>query len=211
MARNKAIFDADILINVVKTKSIEYLISVLKQIYVSDYVWNCEIKQDTHEYFVIKRMRNSGFIKILKFSELTVAQQGIYKNAYKILKIQTMSEFVNEGERITAAYAKAHNVAYYMSDDNKAAPHIRSVADIEVINYCDLLYIAYTKNEDDYEELEKFYSNYLRTFTNGQVPKNVKSRNGMVLSFDEILVKNCDKFEKSKQLRALEELFKLRN
>ena len=139
MARNKAIFDADILINVVKTKSVEYLILVFEQIYVSDYVWNCEIKENTQEYPVLKSMLNRGFIKILEFSKLTVVQQGIYKNAYQILKTQTLPEFVNEGEKITAAYAKAHNVAYYISDDNKAAPHIRSVANIEVINYCDLL------------------------------------------------------------------------
>ena len=72
MARNKAIFDADILINVVKTKSVEYLISVFEQIYVSDYVWNCEIKEDTQEYPVLKSMLNRGFIKILEFSKLTV-------------------------------------------------------------------------------------------------------------------------------------------
>jgi len=208
LARNKAIFDADILINVVKTKSVEYLISVFEQIYVSDYVWNCEIKEDTQEYPVLKNMLNRGFIKILEFSKLTVVQQGIYKNAYQILKTQTLPEFVNEGERVTAAYAKAHNVAYYMSDDNKAAPHIRSVANIEVINYCDLLYIAYIGNEDDYKTLGEFYSTYLGTFKNGQVPKSVKSRNGTVLSFDEVLVRVCNKFEKNKQLSALVDLFK---
>jgi len=47
LAKNKAIFDTDILINVVKTKSVEYLVSVFEQIYVSDYVWNCEIKEDS--------------------------------------------------------------------------------------------------------------------------------------------------------------------
>ena len=95
MARNKAIFDADILINVVKTKSVEYLISVFEQIYVSDYVWNCEIKEDTQEYPVLKNMLNRGFIKILEFSKLTVVQQGIYKNAYQILKTQTLPESVS--------------------------------------------------------------------------------------------------------------------
>lgn len=208
MARNKAVFDADILINVVKTKSMEYLISVFEQVYVSDYVWNCEIKKESVEYQVLKKLHNKGFIKLLEYSKLTNVQQGIYNNAYQILKTQTIPEFVNEGERITAAFAKAHNVAYYMSDDNKAAPHIRSVANIEVINYCDVLYISYIINEDDFEKLGEFYLSYLGIFENGQVPKCVRSRNGKILSFSEVLVKACNKFEKNKQLSALMDLFK---
>lgn len=208
LARNKAIFDADILINTVKTKSVEYLISIFEQIYVSDYVWKCEIKQDSLEYPILKKMLNKGFIKILEFSKLTDEQQGIYKNAYQILKTQALPEFVNEGEKITAAFAKAHNVAYYMSDDNKAAPYIRSIANIEVINYCDLLYIAYIVNEDDLEKLREFYCTYLNTFASGQEPKCVRDKNGRVLSFAEILVKACNKFDKSKQLSAFIDLFK---
>jgi len=56
LARNKAIFDADILINTVKTKSLEYLAAVFEQIYVSDYVWNCEIREDSPEYPILKRL-----------------------------------------------------------------------------------------------------------------------------------------------------------
>ena len=208
LARNKAIFDADILINAIKTKSLEYLATIFEQIYVSDYVWNCEIREDSPEYPTLKRMQNKGFIKLLEFSKLTTVQQGIYKNAYQILKTQTLPEFIDEGERITAAFAKAHNVAYYMSDDNKAAPHIRSVANIEVINYCDLLYIAYVIDEDDFEKLEEYYSAYLKSFEKGQVPKNMKSRNGTALSFVEVLVKACNKIERNKQLSAFLDLLK---
>ena len=207
LARNKAIFDADILINAVKTKSIEYLASVFECIYMSEYVWNCEIKDDSPEYPVIKKMYNKGFIKLLEYSNLTSVQQKIYKNAYQILKVQTLPEFVNEGERVTAAFAKAHNVAYYMSDDNKAAPFIRSIAGVEVINYCDVLYIAYVGNENDLEKLEQFYHAYLETFESGQIPKNVRSRDGSKMSFGEVLVKACNKFERNKQLKDLLDLF----
>ena len=207
LVRNKAIFDADILINAVKTKSIEYLASVFEYIFVSDYVWNCEIKNDSPEYPVIKKMYNKGLIKLLEYSKLTCVQQKIYKNAYRILKVQALPEFVNEGERITAAFAKAHNVAYYMSDDNKAAPFIRSIAGVEVINYCDLLYVAYVRNENDLEKLEQFYHAYLETFRSGQIPKNVRSGDGLEMSFGEVLVKACNKFERNKQLRNLLDLF----
>lgn len=54
LARNKAIFDADILINMVRTKSLEYLISMFEQIYVSDYVWNAEIKEATEEKKILR-------------------------------------------------------------------------------------------------------------------------------------------------------------
>ena len=39
LARNKAIFDADILINMVKTKSLDYLTGIFEKIYISGYVW----------------------------------------------------------------------------------------------------------------------------------------------------------------------------
>lgn len=49
MARNKAIFDADILINLVRTNSFDYLVSHFDKIYVADYVWNVESKKNTEE------------------------------------------------------------------------------------------------------------------------------------------------------------------
>ena len=46
MARIKAIFDADILIHLVKTNAINFAIETLGIIYVSDYVYQHEIKKD---------------------------------------------------------------------------------------------------------------------------------------------------------------------
>lgn len=47
--QKKAVFDADILINLVKTNSFDYLGSHFDKIYVADYVWNTEIKNNTDE------------------------------------------------------------------------------------------------------------------------------------------------------------------
>jgi hypothetical protein len=203
LARNKAIFDADILINMIKTESLEFLITIFEQIYVSDYVWNYEIRKDSSEFSILRKMKNKGLLEVIDYQKLSINQQQIYKNAYKILKKQTLPEFVNEGEIITASYAKAHNIFYYMSDDNKAAPFIRSIADVEVVNFCDLLFIAYSRNENDFFALEEYYSAYISLFEPMKEPKCIKSNNGDILSFQSILVKACNKFEKSAQLKAI--------
>lgn len=101
MARNKAIFDADILINMVKTKSFKYLISMFEQIYISDYVWEKEIKNGTEEKKVLTKLKNKGFIILLEYDRLTDKQQAIYKQAYNILNNKAPSEYVNEDERRT--------------------------------------------------------------------------------------------------------------
>jgi len=88
-------------------------------------------------------------------------------------------DYVNEGERITAAFAKAYSIPYYMSDDNKAAPFIKSLSAVEVINYCDLLYIAYVISPEEIKQLSGFYSEYLSIFEDG-LPKTVKDKSGKV-------------------------------
>lgn len=124
------------------------------QIYISDYVYLKEIKDGTSEMQAVNKMIKNGKVKILYIKKLTSAQQKIYKEAYDTLKNQTTLGFINEGERVTASYANAHKVSYYMSDDNKAAPYIRSLTSIEVINFCDLLYIALMINRDQLKELK---------------------------------------------------------
>lgn len=207
MARNKAIFDADILINMVKTGSLDYLTGIFDQIYISDYVWKQEIKNETEEYKAIKKLMNKRFIVILDYEKLTPKQRKFYLNAYDILKNRALSDFVNEGERITAAFAKAHSIPYYMSDDNKAAPYIKSLSAVEVINYCDLLYIAYVIRSEEIKRLSGFYSEYLSVFEDG-LPKTVKDKTGKVLDFIGIIAKCYDKFKKSQELTGLLKLLR---
>lgn len=66
-----------------------------------------------------------------------------------------------EGERITASYANAHSVAYYMSDDNRAAPYIRSFTELLVINYCDLLFMAYSIDSKNVKQIAEYYDVYI--------------------------------------------------
>jgi len=207
LARNKAIFDADILINMCKTGSLEYLISIFDKIYISDYVWEQEIKNDTQTYKAIKKLMNKGVVEELDFKKLTPKQKEFYLNAYEILKNKAPSDCVNEGERVTAAYAKAHSIPYYMSDDNKAAPFIKSLSAVEVINYCDLLYISYYLNSKEIKQLSAFYNQYLSIFEIG-LPKAVKDKSGKVLDFAGIIARCYDKFNKSRELTELLKLLK---
>lgn len=137
MARNKAVFDADILINLAKTNSFDYLVSHFDKIYVADYVWNIEIKSGIGEKKFLQKKVNQGLLVILEFNDMTQIQKKIYIEAYKILNQLGLSDYVNEGEKITASFAKAFSVAYYMSDDNKAATYIKEYANIEIINFFD--------------------------------------------------------------------------
>lgn len=95
----------------------------------------------TQTYKAIKKPMNKGIVEELDFKKLTSKQKDFYQDAYEILKSKSPSGCVNEGERVNAAFAKAHSISYYMSDDNKAAPFIKNLSAVEVINYCDLLYI----------------------------------------------------------------------
>ncbi|MHB1393699.1 MAG: hypothetical protein ACYCYE_11625 [Clostridia bacterium] len=200
MARNKAIFDADILINMVKTKSLDYLTSMFEQIYISDYIWEEEIKDGTEEKKVLARLINKSFIILLEYDRLTDKQQAIYRQAYDILKNKASSEYVNEGERRTASFAKAHSVAYYMSDDNKAAPYIKSFTEVAVINYSDLLYMAYSINNEDVKQIADYYGAYLMQFEKGCLPKVVLDKMGQPLDFPTVMAKSSDKFSKNSQL-----------
>ena len=183
LARNKAIFDADVLINMVKTKSLDYLISMFEQIYVSDYVWEQEIKHGTEEKRVLSKLKNRGFIVLIQYDGLTESQQAIYRQAYDILKNKAPSKYVNEGERRTASFAKANSIDYYMSDDNKAAPYIKSLADVAVINYCDLLFMAYSVNEENVKRIAEYYKAYLSLFEPGCLPKILRGKDGEILEF----------------------------
>lgn len=203
LVKNKAIFDADILINMVKTRSLEYLTTIFEQIYVSDYVWNREIKEDTVEYKILNKMKNKGFIVVLEYNKLTQMQKNYYRNAYDILKDKASEEYVNEGERVTAAFAKAYNVTYYMSDDNKASPFILSLAAVEVINYCDLLYIAYELRNSDLKKIYNFYVIYISLFEVGRLPKLLRDKKGNALKFSSMIAKAYDKFNKSDKLSEL--------
>lgn len=202
LARNKAIFDADILINMVKTKSLDFLIFMYEQIYISDYVWNKEIKDGTEEKKALTRLKNKGFIGLLEYDKLTDKQQAIYRQANDILKKNAPSEYVNEGERRTASFAKAHSVAYYMSDDNKAAPYIKSLTEVAVINYCDLLFMVYSINNEDVKQISDYYGAYLSLFENGCLPKIIRDKNGLPLDFPTVMAKSSDKFIKNIQLSA---------
>lgn len=207
LARNKAIFDADILINLCETGSLDYLIRIFDKIYISDYVWKQEIKNDTQTYKAIKKLMNKGIVEELDFKKLTAKQKEFYLDAYEILKSKAPSDCVNEGERVTAAFAKAHSIPYYMSDDNKAAPFIKSLSAVEVINYCDLLYISYCINPNEKKQLSSFYNQYISIFKDG-LPKVVKDKSGKVLGFAGIIAKCYDKFNKSHELTELLKLLR---
>lgn len=203
MARNKAVFDADILINLVKTNSFDYLVSHFDKIYVADYVWNIEIKNNTEEKRFLQKKMNQGLLVLLEYSQMTPNQQKIYTEAYKILNHLGLTDFVNEGEKVTASFAKAFSVAYYMSDDNKAAPFIKEYAGVAIINYCDLLFIAYSIQDEDLEIILNYYKAYLSLFTQGFIPKSIRGKNGQAIDFAEIMAKCSDKFTKNIQLSSL--------
>ena len=138
-------FDPNIiLIHLLKTNAINFAIEALGIIYVSDYVYQNEIKKDTPEGKAIEKLKNSGNIKIILYSGLTPVQKKVYKETYKLLKKEDVSENpednpINEGERVTASFAKACNIYYYMSDDNRASSQIRSLASVDIVNFCDIL------------------------------------------------------------------------
>jgi hypothetical protein len=110
MARNKAIFDADILINMCETGGLDYIIRIFDKIYIINYVWEQEIENDTQANKAIKKLMNKGLIETLDFKKLTPKQKEFYLKANEILKNKAPSDYVNEGERVTAAFAKAHSI-----------------------------------------------------------------------------------------------------
>jgi len=200
MARNKAIFDADILIHLCKTGSIERILQYFDQIFISDYVFNVEIKADTPEKKTIDKLINKKKVTILKRSNLTPIQKKFYDEAYCLLNKQTEVDLINEGEQVTAAFASAHKVYYYMSDDNKAAPYIRTLTSVNVINYCDLLYISLIVNRADAKILSDYYTNFIALYDSDKIPRILKNTHGHIKSFVEIMASCKMKFDSNKQL-----------
>ncbi|AOR24990.1 hypothetical protein [Clostridium taeniosporum] len=207
MSRVKAIFDADILIHLVKTNAIDFAINTIDYIYISEWVYENEIKKTTAEGKTIKKLNNVGKIKILKYDKLTSHQKIVFKETYKLLKDKNTStnhddNFINEGERSTASFAKALNIYYYMSDDNRAAPHIRSLAAIDIINYCDILFIylyAYG-NIAEKDKLEKCYQNYIKLYDANKIPKILRNKD-TTYTFIEIIGRCFSRFEQTPNLK----------
>lgn len=208
MARVKAVFDADILIHLVETNTIKFALDTLNCIYISDYVYQCEIKKDTEVGKAIEKLKNTDKIKILEYNGLTIQQQRVYRDTYKLLKKEDISDDpeenpINEGERVTAAFAKACNIYYYMSDDNKAAPYIKSLAAVDVINFCDILFLyLWAFGKDDLEHLRTSYKSFIDLYDENKIPRIIKD-NGRLLSFEEMMGRCYDKFHQSNTLKAL--------
>ncbi|MEJ6949397.1 PIN domain-containing protein [Natronospora cellulosivora (SeqCode)] len=207
MARNKAIFDADILINIYRTGSLDYIIELFEEIYVSDYVYERELDKFPMIKNIIKKLVNKNKAKILYYNDLTQVQKKFYRTAKNILDNQTTDDYVDEGEKITACFANAHKVYYYMSDDNKAAPYIRTLTGVEVINYCDILYISSRVNQDDIGKVNQFYQEYIGLFEEGYIPGIFKNESGETMDFRLVMAMCFDKFNKSEKLSKYLDLF----
>lgn len=208
MPRVKAIFDADILIHLVKTNAIDFAIDTIDQIYVSEWVYKHEINKTTTEGKRIEKLKNSGKIEILTYAKLASKQKNIYNETYKLLKKENDSvshddDLINEGERVTASLAKAHNIYYYMSDDNRAAPQIRSLAAVDIINYCDIIFmhlIAYNNAEKD--KLKKCYENYIKLYDSNKIPRILRD-NDKIYTFAEMMGRCFSRFQKTPNLQKL--------
>ncbi|MFW6282356.1 MAG: hypothetical protein ACOC1O_06200 [bacterium] len=183
-----------------RTGSLDYIVEIFDEIFVSDYVYKVELRGYETLRNSIKKLVNKDKIKILYYKDLTFVQKKIYLEAKNILEKRTTDEYVDEGEKITACYANAHKVYYYMSDDNKAAPYIKSLTGVEVINYCDILYLSYRVNPVDISKLYKFYRKYIELFDDGQIPGKLKNNNGDRKEFSEVMGMCFDKFHSNEKL-----------
>jgi hypothetical protein len=208
LARVKAIFDADILIHLVKTNAIEFAIETLGILYIGDFVYQQEIKKDSLEGKKIEKLKNSRKIQIIEFNSLTDVQKKVYRETYKLLKREEISEKpqdnpINEGERITASYAKACNIFYYMSDDNKASSHIRSLASVDIVNYCEILFLhVYIYRKLRIEELRKSYGSFVDLYDKDKIPRILKNK-GVLRTFEEMMAVSYDKFHSNSNLKRL--------
>lgn len=208
MPRVKAIFDADILIHLVKTNAIGFAIDTIEQIYISEYVYEHEINKITNEGKKIQKLKNSGKLIILNNKLLTPKQKNVYNETYKLLKDNNVSinhdhNLINEGERITASLAKASNIYYYMSDDNRAAPHISSLAAVDIINYCDILYMHLdVYNQSEKVKLKKCYEDYINLYDSDKIPRIVKNKD-KVCTFVEMMGRCFSKFQQTPNLKRL--------
>lgn len=208
MARVKAIFDADILIHLVKTKAINFATMTLGEICVSEFVYQQEIDKGTIEGKQIEKLKNSGKIKVLTYHGLTEVQKRIYNETYKRLRkedvrINPEDNPINEGERVTASFVKACNIYYYMSDDNKAAPHIRSLTAVEIVNFCDILFITLFIFQKTYiSELRNSYNNFIDLYDPDKIPRILKEK-GNVRNFEDMMKVCYDKFHQNSNLKRL--------
>lgn len=208
MPRVKAIFDADILIHLVKTNAIDFAINTIDCIYISEWVYENEIKKTTAEGKEIQKLKNVGKIEVLKYNNLTSRQKIVFNETYKLLKDKNTStnhddNLINEGERSTASFAKALNIYYYMSDDNRAAPHIRSLAAIDIINYCDILFIhLYAYDNAEQDKLEECYQNYIKLYDPDKIPRILRNKD-KPYTFIEIMGICFSRFEQIPNLKKL--------
>lgn len=110
---------------------------------------------------------------------------------------------INEGERVTAAFAKACNIYYYMSDANRASSHIRSLAAIDIVNYCDVLFLhLFVFGKVKINELRKSYNDFINLYDKDKIPKILKNK-GIVCSFEEMVQITYSKFHKYNNVKAL--------
>lgn len=208
LARNKAIFDADILLHLVKTNTIDLVIELFDVIYVSDYVYDVEIRKHTDEHRKLTKLINSDKLIVLTYSKLTEPQKKAYRETVKVLESKTSKDKVNEGEKVTAGFTKACNIYYYMSDDNKAALYIASLAGVDVVNFCDLLYLYIAvKGKEHADKLKKAYSDFVGLFDPGKEP-NILKQDGRVIEFKDVIARCYDRFRDNKNLADLLELLK---
>jgi hypothetical protein len=184
------------------------VIELIDVIFVSDYVYNVEIKKDTEECRKMTKLINSGKLVVLEYPKLTEQQKRTYRETVKVLEANTTKEKVNEGEKITACFAKACNIYYYMTDDNKAAPYIVSLAGVDIVNFCDLLYLYIAvKGKEHADRLRKAYSDFIGLFDQGKEP-NIIKQNGSILDFRDVMARCYDRFKDNKNLVDLLELLK---
>lgn len=208
MPRVKAIFDADILIHLIRTDSLKYALDILETVFISDYVYDNEIKKNTPEGKIIEKLYNQGKLKRLTYESLTTHQKKIFRDTDRILKEKAIDESqekqpVNDGERRTAAFAKACDIYYYMSDDNKAAPYIRSLASVEIINFCDILFLYINVHgKKELDTLQNCYVKFTQLYEDGKEPKIIK-KDGKVLPFIEVIRRSYIKFASSENLKRL--------
>lgn len=116
-----------------------------------------------------------------------------------------MKNPINEGERRSACFAKACNIYYYMSDDNTAAPHIRSLVAIETVNFCDILFLhlkAFGKSK--ISQLKDSYGKFIALYEQNKIPRILKDKEG-IFTFEKAMGSIYSKFQKSEDLTRLVE------
>lgn len=92
-----------------------------------------------------------------------------------------------------------------MSDDNTAAPHIRSLAAIETVNFCDILFLhlkAFGKSR--MSELKASYQKFITLYEQNKIPRILKDKDG-IFTFEKAMGSIYSKFQKSIELTKLVE------